>query len=110
MKKADLASDSVKKECFYEHGQMNITRCDARKILGTPHYVETDDFRTAGGEEDHWVFQYDDGIYVFFNLRVPYHALSLNFSVRDLLDLRRRLPNALKNFELAVHAHSYRLF
>lgn len=95
---------------FFDHGQVHIDRISARNILGEPHYVETDNFRTAGGEEDHWIFQYDDGMYVFFNLRVPYEHLSLYFSSEEKFDLKSKLPKGMLNFELEEYEKSYKLF
>lgn len=94
---------------FFEHGKVDINRDCAREILGEPHYVEMDSTRTAGGEEDHWIYQYEDGVYVFFNLRVPYKHLSLYFSVKEKFDLKGKLPNKLLGFEIEEYEKSYAL-
>ena len=54
-----------------------ISQVDARKILGTPHYVENDPRATAGGIEDHWSFLTCDHSPVFFRMRVPYEQMDI---------------------------------
>jgi hypothetical protein len=40
---------------------LKVTRADLRKLLGDPHYVETDSRRTCGGEQDAWAFLLSSG-------------------------------------------------
>ncbi len=94
---------------FFDHGRVEIDRSSARKTLGDPHYIETDGTRTAGGEEDHWIFQYEDWVYVFFNLRVPYEHLCLYFSVQETFDLQSKLPRKLLDFKVEEYEQSYAL-
>lgn len=43
-------------------------------MLGEPHYVETDSFRTSGGEEDSWAFSLSSGQRMAILLQVPYEV------------------------------------
>ena len=38
-----------------------ITRADLHKMLGDPHYVETDPRRTCGGEQHAWAYRLSSG-------------------------------------------------
>ena len=57
--------------------EFRITRPELRELLGEPHYIETDSFRTFGGEEDSWAFALPSGQRVVVVLRVPYHGAVL---------------------------------
>lgn len=57
---------------FWAMGKIKISREELREILGQPHFIETDDFRTFGGEEDWWAFTLESGTRMLVVLRVPY--------------------------------------
>ena len=57
---------------------MEIEQSDAREILGEPHFVETNQFATAGGTEDHWTFETDGFPVIFMRLRVPYSQMDVH--------------------------------
>ena len=42
-------------------GGIRGTRSELRRILGEPHFVETDGTRTCGGEEDAWAWRLPTG-------------------------------------------------
>ena len=52
---------------------LKITRPELRAVLGMPHFVETDSYRTFGGEEDWWAFRLPSDQRVVIVLHVPYH-------------------------------------
>src|SRR5262245_60288677 len=41
--------------------RLEITRTELRAMLGEPHYIETDNRRTCGGEEDCWGYALTSG-------------------------------------------------
>lgn len=62
---------------FWQVGGLKITREELRAILGEPHFVQTDSFRTFGGDEDCWAFELTNGDRIGFVLRVPYKIVVL---------------------------------
>lgn len=62
---------------FWALGELKITREELRLLLGPPHFIETDDSRTFGGDEDCWAFTLPSSHRVLIVLRVPYHAAIL---------------------------------
>jgi hypothetical protein len=68
-----------------------MTNADLRKILGDPHYTETDGTRTAGGNEDHWAFTLDSGQRIGIESRIPYEAVLLYSNKPDLEEILKSL-------------------
>jgi hypothetical protein len=59
---------------MWELCNFKITRPEMRAMLGEPHSVETDTYRTYGGEEDAWAYTLRSGQRVVVILRVPYRV------------------------------------
>lgn len=105
MKKIDYRPDVQ----FYDHGMISISRDQAQAILGEPHFIEKDSMKTAGGEEDHWLFQCSDTLFVLFKMRVPYDRLSLYFTVEEPFDFSKVIPENLLEYEVEAYDVSYRI-
>ena len=67
-------------------GEVAITQLEAQEILGKPHYVELEQYRTAGGTEDHWTFLMPPDMPVFFLLAVPYNQLYVHIVTEIIPD------------------------
>lgn len=48
-----------------------------RSRIGLPHFVETDGFRTFGGDEDWWFFLNENGQLLALCLHVPYKNVTV---------------------------------
>jgi hypothetical protein len=68
-----------------------VTRTEMRAMLGDPHYVETDSFRTYGGEEDWWAYTLLSGQRLVIVLRVPYKMATFNADPPELPPILREL-------------------
>jgi hypothetical protein len=49
------------------------TRSEMRKIFGIPQYIETDESRTPGGEEDNWAWMLESEHRLLVVLAVSYN-------------------------------------
>jgi len=82
-----------------------IARSDLRSQLGEPTYVETDTFRTYGGDEDWWFYATSAGASVAICLRVPYQDVAVYVSDPAPVAIdeafRVLLPHVVERYEQA---------
>ena len=81
---------------------LSITHDDAVAVLSHPHYIETDTYRTAGGAEDHWAFQFPCGTKVGIVLGVPYDHVHVYADPPNTDDVIRYLQPLIAGRELHI--------
>jgi hypothetical protein len=72
---------------FWMVAGFKMTNAEIRKMLGDPHYTETDGTRTHGGNEDHWAFTLASGQHVGIESRIPYGTVILYSDKPDLKEI-----------------------
>src|SRR5690349_9809003 len=70
---------------------LKIARPELRAMLGEPHFVETDEYRTYGGEEDAWAYALPSGQRVVVTLRVPYRVAVISADPPELAPILQAL-------------------
>ncbi len=80
----------------------NVERTALWEALGPPHYTETDDLRTFGGEEDYWAFEISPNVLLGIILMVNYHGMEIISNQRvltpELRDACAVLPGELQEY------------
>lgn len=87
----------------------NVERVALHKIMGAPHYTESNSFATYGGEEDWWGYQLHNGQLAVLCLRVPYRdAIICSDQQQITNEVLRAFSSAiaLGNFEVYQHAYA----
>ena len=79
---------------------LKITRPELRALLGGPHFVETDEYRTHGGEEDAWGYTLPSGQRVVVILRVPYRVAVISADPPELAPVLQALHIASDDVRL----------
>lgn len=86
-----------------------VTRPQLHAMLGSPHFVETDSLRTAGGDEDAWAYILDAGQRVLIVLEVPYHTARLIADPPEIGPVLRALGIAPDDPRLSHYPEPFRL-
>ena len=77
------------KPTFWLVAAFKMSNSEARKLIGEPHFIETDSTRTFGGNEDIWSFELESGQHIGVCSQVPYgivHLLSDRPEVKEILE------------------------
>jgi len=83
LSKYEVLESDRDKPCW-NLGWIEIDQTSARKILGEPHFIETNEYATAGGTEDLWTFKPEDYPIIFIRLRVPYSHMDLYVGAKEI--------------------------
>ena len=84
---------------FWTIGGFAVTREVLRSRIGAPHFVETDDLRTYGGDEDWWGFTTEDGQRLLICLQVPYRDAAVFADPPDFVRAEAALTRAIGDSE-----------
>lgn len=86
----------------------NVERNALHKIMGAPHYTESNSFSTFGGEEDWWGYQLENGQLAVLCLRVPYHDVVVCSDQQQISsEILAAFCNAIALGNLEVYTHAY---
>ncbi|MFN3149928.1 hypothetical protein [Bremerella sp.] len=81
-------------------GCFDVKREELLEVLGEPHFEEHDSLRTAGGSEDHWAFEFADGMKVGVLFRRPYDQADIFADSSDVQAALAWLEPLLKDREV----------
>ena len=79
-----------------------LPRTMAHKVLGLPHYIETDRFVDQQGLEDHWIITYSESVKIHGVYRSKTETLDLFADPPDLEFIKERFGLLFKDFELEL--------
>lgn len=88
---------------------ITVTRDTLRAMLGDPHYIETDPFRTCGGEEDCWAFTLPSGQRFMIILEVTTARAELYGDPPDAPVILKSLAFSPQDPRITCHAEPWLL-
>ena len=79
------------KPVFWTVAGFKMANDEIKKILGDPHFTETDSTRTYGGDEDIWSFTLESGQHIGICSQIPYGVVLLHSDKPDLEEILEAL-------------------
>jgi hypothetical protein len=79
------------KPVFWTVAGFKMENEEIRRMLGDPHFTETDSTRTFGGNEDVWSFALESGQHIGICSQVPYGNVLVHSDKPDLKEILEAL-------------------